>query len=243
MQLTKRRFLQFALAAPIAATSLKDFSFAQTSTAQTSASTPFTLAPLPYDYGALEPTIDRETMTLHHTKHHQTYVTNLNNAVANYPRLQRRTPEDLITNLNTVPLAIREAVRNNGGGHVNHTMFWRIMKPQGGGEPNGAIARVIRNQFGSFESFKTRFEEAGTKRFGSGWVWLARNTRGRFEITSTPNQDNPLMSGMQAVLGNDVWEHAYYLKYNNRRAEYLKAWWNVVNWDEINNRLRVMRVS
>ncbi len=238
MNLNKRRFLQLALAAPLAAATLKHTAFAQTSSAP---ATPFTLPPLGYDFAALEPHIDAQTMTLHHDKHHQTYVTNLNNAVAKYPNLQRRTPEQLIRNLNAIPADIRTAVRNNGGGHVNHTMFWRIMKPNGGGEPRGQIANVIRMNFGSFDTFKTRFNEAGEKRFGSGWVWLVRNPRGRFEIISTANQDNPLSMNMYPVMGNDVWEHAYYLKYNNRRADYLKAWWNVVNWDEINTRLRAAR--
>ena len=177
-------------------------------------------------------------MQLHHDRHHQSYVTNLNNAVAARPRLRRQTPEQLISNLTAVPAAIRETVRNNAGGHVNHTMFWEIMSPQGGGEPTGEIARVIRTTFGSFDTFKTRFNEAGEKRFGSGWVWLARSPAGRFSIITTPNQDNPLMQGLYPVMGNDVWEHAYYLKYNNRRAEYLRAWWNTVNWNEVNNRLR-----
>ena len=206
--------------------------------AQAAASTPFTLPDLPYDFAALEPHIDRQTMQLHHDRHHQTYVNNLNNAVAARPRLRSLSPEQLISNLTAVPASVRETVRNNAGGHVNHTMFWSIMSPQGGGEPTGDIARVIRTTFGSFERFKTRFNEAGEKRFGSGWVWLARDRRGRFSIETTPNQDNPLMQGLYPVMGNDVWEHAYYLKYNNRRGEYLKAWWNTVNWNEVNNRLR-----
>ena len=199
------------------------------------------LPPLPYDYAALEPHIDKETMTLHHDKHHATYVKNLNDALEKYPELQSKSPEELIKDLNSVPEDIRAAVRNNGGGHVNHTMFWRIMKPGGGGEPTGAIADVIKTNFTSFANFKEKFNDAGAKRFGSGWVWLVRNPQGKFEITTTANQDNPLMENMFPVLGNDVWEHAYYLKYNNRRAEYLGAWWNTVNWDEINTRLRAAK--
>jgi superoxide dismutase, Fe-Mn family len=178
------------------------------------------LPPLPYGYDALEPTIDQETMTLHHDKHHATYVNNLNTALEKYPDLQGKSAEELIKDLNSVPEDIRTAVRNNGGGHVNHTMFWEIMGPNGGGEPTGAIADAIRESFGSFEDFKKQFNDAGAKRFGSGWVWLVRGNDGKLQIT----------------MGNDVWEHAYYLTYRNRRPEYLSAWWNVVNWDAINQR-------
>jgi len=200
----------------------------------------FTLPPLPYATNALEPHIDAQTMQLHHDRHHQTYVTNLNNAVRPYPRLQRMSPEDLVRNLRAVPVPVRETIRNNAGGHVNHTMFWRIMSPQGGGEPTGEIARVIRRTFGSFDAFKREFNDAGTNRFGSGWAWLVRAPGNRFRIISTPNQDSPLMQGLFPVMGNDVWEHAYYLKYQNRRADYLNAWWNVVNWDEVNSRLQAL---
>ncbi len=196
----------------------------------------FEVPPLPYAYEALEPHIDSETMHLHHDKHHQAYVTNLNAAIEKHPELGDRTVDDLIRDLANVPEDIRAAVRNNGGGHLNHSMFWRIMKPNGGGEPTGAIADAISSSFGSFEDFKTQFNDAGVKRFGSGWAWLVRTSGGSLQIVSTANQDSPLTDGQYPIMGNDVWEHAYYLKYQNRRPEYLNAWWNVVNWDEINRR-------
>jgi superoxide dismutase, Fe-Mn family len=196
-----------------------------------------TLPDLPYDYNALEPHIDEQTMRLHHDKHHATYVNNLNGALEKHSALGDRSPEELIKDLNSIPEDIRTVVRNNGGGHVNHTMFWEIMGPNGGGEPTGALADAINESFGSFDEFKQKFNEAGTKRFGSGWVWLVRGSGGKLEITSTANQDNPLMDGSgYPVIGNDVWEHAYYLKYQNRRPDYLNAWWNVVNWEEANRR-------
>jgi Fe-Mn family superoxide dismutase len=194
------------------------------------------LPPLPYAYDALEPHIDKETMTLHHDKHHQAYVNNLNTALEKYPDLQGKSAEELIRDLNSVPEDIRMAVRNNGGGHVNHTMFWEIMGPNGGGQPTGAIADAINQAFGSFDDFKKQFNDAGVKRFGSGWVWLVRSSSGQLQITSTQNQDNPISEGQTPILGNDVWEHAYYLKYQNRRPDYLSAWWNTINWDEINRR-------
>jgi Fe-Mn family superoxide dismutase len=194
------------------------------------------LPPLPYAYDALEPHIDKETMTLHHDKHHQAYVNNLNTALEKYPDLQGKSAEELIRDLNSVPEVIRMAVRNNGGGHVNHTMFWEIMGPNGGGQPTGAIADAINQAFGSFDDFKKQFNDAGVKRFGSGWVWLVRSSSGQLQITSTQNQDNPISEGQTPILGNDVWEHAYYLKYQNRRPDYLSAWWNTINWDEINRR-------
>ncbi|HEX8229510.1 MAG TPA: superoxide dismutase [Chloroflexia bacterium] len=194
------------------------------------------LPPLPYDYNALEPYIDEETMHLHHDKHHQAYINNLNTALANYPDLQDKSAEDLIRDLNSVPEAIRPAVRNNGGGHVNHTMFWEIMGPNGGGEPTGALADAINESFGSFDAFKQQFNDAGVKRFGSGWAWLVRGSDGKLSVTSTANQDNPMSEGQYPVMGNDVWEHAYYLKYQNRRPDYLAAWWNVVNWDAVSQR-------
>ena len=197
----------------------------------------FELSPLPYNYDALDPYIDAQTMQVHHDLHHQAYVNNLNAALEKYPELQSKSPEELIKDLSNLPQDITGAVRNNGGGHVNHTMFWQIMAPNAGGEPTGAIAQAISENFGDFESFKQKFNDAGTKQFGSGWVWLVRTTDGKIEITSSPNQDNPMSSGNFPIMGNDVWEHAYYLKYQNRRAEYLKQWWNVVNWDEVNNRL------
>ena len=197
------------------------------------------LPALPYVYDALEPHIDAQTMQLHHGKHHQTYVTNLNAALEKHPRLCEVSLEELVRNLNsTVPEEIRTAVRNHGGGHLNHSMFWRLMKPAGGGPPTGAIADAIRSAFGNFENFKERFNDAGMKRFGSGWAWLVRSKDGKLEVLSTANQDNPLTDGHPPLLGNDVWEHAYYLKHQNRRNEYLAAWWNVVNWDEVNRLLR-----
>jgi superoxide dismutase, Fe-Mn family len=198
----------------------------------------FEVPPLPYDYNALEPHIDEQTMHLHHDKHHQTYVTNLNAALEKHPELANKSAEELVRDLDSVPEDIRTAVRNNGGGHVNHTVFWQIMGPNGGGEPTGPIADAINEAFGSFEQFKQQFNDAGAKRFGSGWAWLVRGRDGKLAITSTPNQDNPLSDGAWPVLGNDVWEHAYYLKYQNRRPEYLNAWWNVVNWDEVNKRFQ-----
>ena len=197
----------------------------------------YELPPLPYDYNALEPTIDEQTMRLHHDKHHQAYVTNLNAAVEKHPELGNRTPEELVRDLNTVPEDIRTAVRNNAGGDVNHTMFWKIMKPNGGGQPTGRIAQIIEQHFGSFEKFQQQFNDAGVKRFGSGWTWLVRTPEGSYAVVSTPNQDSPLIDGNYPIMGNDVWEHAYYLKYQNRRPEYLANWWNVVNWDEINRRV------
>ncbi|MDZ8184727.1 MAG: superoxide dismutase [Nostoc sp. ChiSLP02] len=194
------------------------------------------LPPLPYAYEALEPHIDAKTMQFHHDKHHATYVKNLNAALEKYPKLKSRSVEELLQKLDTVPKDIRKTVLNNGGGHVNHSMFWEIMKPKGGGEPTGDIASAINQNFGSFAAFKKQFNQAGAARFGSGWVWLVRNKDGKLEVTSTANQDNPLSKGQYPILGNDVWEHAYYLNYQNRRADYLEAWWNVVNWDEINTR-------
>jgi len=191
----------------------------------------FELPPLPYDYAALEPTIDEATMKLHHDKHHQTYVTNLNGAVEKHPELGKKTPEELIKNLDSVPEDVRTVVRNNGGGHVNHTMFWQIMAPKGGGNPTGDIGAQIQKDFGSFDDFKKAFNDATAKQFGSGWGWLVWKG-GKLAITTTPNQDNPLSQGLYPILGNDVWEHAYYLKYQNVRADYIKAWWNVVNWDK-----------
>lgn len=195
------------------------------------------LPPLKYAYNALEPYIDTETMRFHHSKHHAAYVKNLNAALEKYPQLKNRSVEQLLRDLDSVPEDIRRTIRNNGGGHVNHTMFWQIMSPDGGGEPTGAIAGAIKQNFGSFEAFKKRFNAAGVGRFGSGWAWVIRNRNGDLQIISTPNQDSPLMEGNYPIMGNDVWEHAYYLKYQNRRADYLNAWWNVVNWNEINQRL------
>ena len=196
------------------------------------------LPPLPYAYEALEPYIDTETMHLHHDKHHATYVNTLNTAIEKHPELASKSAEDLLRNLNSVPEDIRTTVRNHGGGHVNHTMFWQIMGPKAGGEPSGALGDEIRKTFGNFEDFKTKFNDAGAKQFGSGWVWLVRGNDGKLQIISTPNQDSPLLQGLWPIMGNDVWEHAYYLKYKNVRADYLKAWWNVVNWKEVEKRLQ-----
>ena len=195
----------------------------------------FEVPPLPYDYAALEPHIDEQTMRLHHDKHHATYVTNLNNALQSEQSLQEQSIEQLLQNIDNVPESIRTAVRNNGGGHANHTMFWEIMKPNGGGQPTGPIAEAINSSFGSFDAFKEQFVKAATTRFGSGWAWLVANG-GKLEITSTANQDSPLMEGRTPILGLDVWEHAYYLKYQNRRPEYITAWWNTINWDAVNER-------
>ena len=195
----------------------------------------FTLPPLPYGYDALEPNIDARTMEIHHTKHHQGYVNNLNAAIEKAPELQNKSLEELLKNLSAVPEKVRTAVRNNAGGHWNHSMFWQIMGPGKGGEPSGKLADAIKSAFGDFSKFKEQFAAAGAGRFGSGWAWLI-NDGGKLSITSTPNQDNPLMEGKNAILGLDVWEHAYYLKYQNRRADYLSAWWNTVNWPEVGKR-------
>ncbi len=177
-------------------------------------------------------------MQLHHDKHHAAYVNNLNAAIEKHPELAGKSPEELIRDLNSVPDDIRMAVRNNGGGHVNHSMFWQIMGPNGGGEPTGALASAINEAFGSFDNLKQQFNDAGVKRFGSGWTWLVRDTGGKLAVMSTANQDNPMSEGHYPIMGNDVWEHAYYLKYQNRRPDYLNAWWNVVNWNEINKRFQ-----
>ena len=198
---------------------------------------PHSLPPLPYDYNALEPHIDEQTMRIHHDKHHGAYVNNLNAALEKHPDLQNRSAEDLLKSINSVPEDIRTAVRNNGGGHVNHTMFWEIMGPGKGGAPTGAIADAINSTFGSFDAFKTQVNDAGAKRFGSGWAWLV-DAGGKLVVESTANQDNPMMEGKRQILGVDVWEHAYYLKYQNRRPDYLAAWWNVINWDAVNKRFR-----
>jgi superoxide dismutase, Fe-Mn family len=199
----------------------------------------YELPKLPYAYNALEPHIDARTMEIHHTKHHQAYITNLNNAIKGKADLEKKSVEDLIRDLNSVPEDIRTAVRNNGGGHANHSFFWKIMGPNAGGEPKGKLADDIKSTFGGFDQFKEKFADAGVKRFGSGWAWLIKNNSGKLEIVSTANQDSPLMgkavSGTEGtpILGVDVWEHAYYLNYQNRRPDYIKAWWNVVNWDAV----------
>jgi len=199
----------------------------------------FTLPPLPYDFAALEPHIDTMTMQIHHGKHHNAYVTNLNAALEGHAALQNATIEELLTNINDVPETIRQAVINNGGGHHNHTLFWSIMGPNGGGEPAGALAQAINATFGSFAEFKAKIKDAGVKRFGSGWAWLVMDGAGKLHIYSTANQDSPLMQGHTPILGVDVWEHAYYLKYQNRRPDYLDAWWNTVNWEAVAARFGV----
>jgi Fe-Mn family superoxide dismutase len=196
----------------------------------------FELPPLPYDYNALEPHIDEQTMRIHHDKHHAAYVTNLNTALDSAPDLKGKSIEDLLKNLNGVPQSVRGAVRNNGGGHYNHMIFWSIMGPNGGGAPSGALGDAISSTFGSFDALKEAVNKAGMTRFGSGWTWLALGSDGKLAVTSTPNQDNPISDGQQPLLGIDVWEHAYYLKYQNRRADYLAAWWNVVNWNAVAER-------
>ena len=194
---------------------------------------PFELPALPYAPDALEPHIDKTTMEIHHGRHHNTYVTNLNKALESAPELAEKTIEQILANnLAIVPEAIRTAVRNNGGGHANHSLFWTLMSPKGGGKPSGNVAQAIDAAFGGFDGFKEKFAAAATGRFGSGWAWVIKTGSG-VEITSTPNQDNPLMEGKTPILGLDVWEHAYYLKYQNKRPDYIAAWWNVVNWPEV----------
>lgn len=193
----------------------------------------FELKPLPYPSDALEPHIDARTMEIHHGKHHATYVTNLNNALKDQTELNKRSIEEILTHLEQVPDAIRTTVRNNGGGHWNHEFFWKLLMPGGSEVPNGDLAKAIDAAFGNFDEFKVKFKTAGLGRFGSGWAWLVANQDGSLSITSTPNQDNPLMEGKYAIMGVDVWEHAYYLNYQNRRADYLDAFWNVLNWDVV----------
>lgn len=196
----------------------------------------YTLPDLPYAFDALEPYIDEETMHLHHDKHHNTYVTNLNAAIEKHPELGEKIIEELLSDMDAVPTDIKTAVRNNGGGHANHSFFWKIMAPNAGGEPTGAIKEAIDEAFGDFATFKEEFKKAAAGRFGSGWAWLVMEN-GKLAITSTANQDSPLMEGKTPILGLDVWEHAYYLKYKNVRPDYIEAFWNVVNWEEVNNRL------
>ena len=201
---------------------------------------PHELPKLPYGFDALEPHIDTQTMQIHHGKHHQAYVNNLNAALDKHPELHKKALADLLAGVNTVPEDVRAAVRNNGGGHFSHSMFWAVMAPKGGGEPAGKIAAAIKTAFGEFAKFKEQFAAAGVGRFGSGWAWLIAKG-GKVSIESTPNQDNPIMEGKTAVLGLDVWEHAYYLKYQNRRADYIGAWWNVVNWPEVGKRFEAAK--
>ena len=196
-----------------------------------------TLSALPYPFDALEPHIDKLTMELHHGKHHATYVDKLNAALEKHPGLKSQTLEELLRGIDTIPETIRTAIRNNGGGHANHSLFWQIMSPKGGGKPSGALAEAMTTSFGSFEAFKEQFSKAALDRFGSGWTWVIERPDGRLAIDSTPNQDTPLMKGEEPLFGLDVWEHAYYLKYQNRRADYINAWWNVVDWAAIGKRL------
>lgn len=200
----------------------------------------YTLPDLPYAYDALEPYIDEETMHLHHDKHHNTYVTNLNAAIEKYPELGEKTIEELLSDMDAIPTDIKTAVRNNGGGHANHSFFWEIMAPNAGGEPAGEIKEAINEAFGDFSSFKEEFKKAAAGRFGSGWAWLVMEN-GKLAITSTANQDSPLMEGKTPILGLDVWEHAYYLKYKNVRPDYIAAFWNVINWDEVNKRFEAAK--
>ncbi len=201
----------------------------------------YTLPDLPYAYDALEPFIDTQTMQIHHDKHHAAYVTNLNTAIEKHPELASQPLEALLRDLNSVPEDIRTVVRNHGGGAWNHTLFWEIMSPHGGGAPQGELAKAIESAFGLFENFKAEFEKAANGRFGSGWAWLVRHRAG-LAVVSTPNQDTPLSEGLIPILGLDVWEHAYYLKYQNRRAEYVSNWWNVVNWEEVARRYAAARL-
>ena len=201
----------------------------------------FSLPDLPYDYNALEPHIDEQTMRIHHDKHHAAYVNNLNAALEKHPEVAAGDVEELLRNFDRVPEDIKTAVRNNGGGHANHSLFWRIMSPSGGGEPSGAVGDAIRSSFGDFNSFKEKFANAAKGRFGSGWAWLVVGNDGRVQVTDTPNQDSPLMQGHTPILGLDVWEHAYYLNYQNRRPDYIEAWWNTVDWQEVGRRFEAAR--
>lgn len=199
------------------------------------------LPKLNYNYNALEPYIDELTMTIHHTKHHAAYVNNLNAALEKYPELQKRSLEDLLVSLDSLPVDINAAVRNNGGGHYNHSIFWSVMAPDSAGKPSGELAEKINERFGSFEQFKELFGKAAISRFGSGWAWLVISKEGLLEIVSTANQDNPISEGHKPLLGLDVWEHAYYLKYQNKRPDYINEWWNVVNWEEVSNRYNSLK--
>src|ERR1039457_1933538 len=235
--MTRRKAIKTTALASAALATLPG-AIAQTNPTAPAAATPggpFTLPPLPYAYDALEPHIDAHTMQIHHDKHHATYVANLNKAVAEFPDLGNKPVEDLLKDLNSVPEKIRTAVRNQGGGHYNHSLFWQMMKKGGGGEPTGDLAKAIDTAFGSFSTFKDNLAKAGVGQFGSGWAWLVLDGS-RLKIEPTANQDSPLISGKTPLLGVDVWEHAYYLKYQNKRADYITAWWNVVNWDFVADR-------
>ena len=230
--MTRRQAIKTTALASVALAALPS-AIAQTNSATPAAaapSGPFTLPPLPYPYDALEPYVDARTMQIHHDKHHAAYVANLNKAVAEFPDAGKMSVEAMLKDLNAIPEKIRTAVRNNGGGHYNHSLFWRIMKAGGGGEPTGELAKAIETSFGGYSTFKSQFVEAATRVFGSGWAWLVLK-EGKLAVQSTPNQDSPISQGAVPLLGLDVWEHAYYLKYQNKRADYIAAWWNVVNWD------------
>ncbi|HEY9722646.1 MAG TPA: superoxide dismutase [Oscillatoriaceae cyanobacterium] len=198
----------------------------------------FELPPLPYDYSALEPHIDARTMEIHYTKHHQAYINNVNKALENHPDLQKLSIVELMTSLDRVPGDIRQTVINNGGGHLNHSLFWKIMSPNGGGEPAGELLDLIKRDFGDFKTFRDKFNAAAASRFGSGWAWLTLDNGGKLNVENSANQDSPLAQDRTPIFGVDVWEHAYYLKYQNRRADYLEAWWNVANWDEVTKNLK-----
>jgi Fe-Mn family superoxide dismutase len=232
MLLNRRQLLQTAAAgaASFALTRLAPFAHADSSSG-------FTLPKLPYAFDALEPYIDAKTMEIHHDKHHAAYVNNLNAALKDHPDLMKKDLKALLMDINSVPEAIRQAVINNGGGDFNHTLFWHMMAPKAGGPPSGALAKDIDSAFGSFDKFVAAFNDAAVKRFGSGWAWLVVDGRGGLQVLSTANQDSPVMKGQSPVLGIDVWEHAYYLKYQNRRPDYVKAWWNVVNWPYVAERV------
>ena len=227
--LTRRGIFRLGLASAVTAFFSDRLVAQSASPAPSGPSGPYTLPPLPYPYEALEPAIDAETMHLHHDKHHQAYITNANKLLADQPELAKLSPEELLLHLDKAPEAIRTGLRNNVGGHVNHSLFWQMLSPKGGGEPSGALAAAIQKSFGSFAKFQKQFTDAALKRFGSGWAWLVVK-EGKLAIVSTPNQDPPLLDGQKTLLGLDVWEHAYYLKYQNRRPEYVAAWWNIVNW-------------
>jgi len=242
--MTRREALKTTLLASTALATVPTLAQVPTITSSTDAPPgPFVLPPLPYPFDALEPHIDARTMEIHHDRHHGTYVANLNKAIAQVKQLRTQSSvEDLLKNLTTVPESIRTAVRNNGGGHFNHSLFWQMMKKNGGGEPKAELGKAIESDFGSFDDFKSKFTEAATKVFGSGWAWLVWQEK-RLAVTSTPNQDSTLSQGAIPLLGLDVWEHAYYLKYQNKRADYINAWWNVVNWDFVTERYRKAGVA
>jgi Fe-Mn family superoxide dismutase len=242
MSLNRRNFL-FLLGATTGTAALGLYPKNSLAQSQGSEEKPFKAIPLPYAYDALEPYIDAETMKFHRDKHYVAYTKNFNAAVNQYPKLANQSAEEIISDLDRLPQDIRTTVRNNGGGYVNHTMFWEIMNPDGGGQPTGELARAIAKTFGSFADFKTAFNDIGSKQFGSGWAWLVLDRNKQLKLMGTPNQDSPLMMGMYPIMGNDVWEHAYYLKYRNERGKYLEAWWNVVNWDEVNKRYQQAMAS